>query len=125
MFKKLINDSRSEEWNITMYAIILAVLFIIVFTPIILIGINMYPELANTLTEEPSTELDKVLETIASTMSIFEFFIAGTILEFMRRKTSMKFKITDGRATKLLFYFCSEMTIYLLLMIVRGVIQCA
>ena len=51
MFKKLINDSRSEEWNITMYAIILVVLFIIVFTPIILIGINMYPELANTLTE--------------------------------------------------------------------------
>ena len=48
MFKKLINDSRSEEWNITMYAIILVVLFIIVFTPIILIGINMYPELANT-----------------------------------------------------------------------------
>ena len=46
MFKKLINDSRSEEWNITMYAIILVVLFIIVFTPIILIGINMYPELA-------------------------------------------------------------------------------
>ena len=125
MFKKLINDSRSEEWNITMYAIILVVLFIIVFTPIILIGINMYPELANTLTEEPSTELEKIVEIIASTMSIFEFFIAGTVLEFMRRKTSMKFNVTDGRATKLLFYFCSEMTIYLLLMIVRGVIQCA
>ena len=122
MFKKLINDSKSEEWNIIMYTLLLALIFFIVFTPIIILGVSMYPELSETLTAAPETEIDKARETISSTASIFEFIIAGTVLEFSRRKKSMKFKITDPQATKLLFYFCIEMTIYLILVIVGGVL---
>lgn len=122
MFKKLINDSRSEEWNIIMYTLLLALIFFIVFTPIIILGVSMHPELSETLTAAPETEIDKARETISSTASIFEFIISGTILEYLRRKKSMKFKITDPQATKLLFYFCVEMTVYVTLIIIGGLI---
>ena len=122
MFKKLINDSRSEEWNIMMYTLLLALIFFIVFTPIIILGATMYPELSETLTTAPETEIDKARETVSSTASIFEFIIAGTVLEFSRRKRSMKFKIIDPQATKLLFYFCGEMIVYIALIIIGGIL---
>lgn len=122
MFKKLINDERSEEWNIVMYSLILAALFFIVFTPIIIYGLSIYPELSETLTAVADTSNEKLQDAIYSTRSVIEFFIYGTILEFFRRKKSMKFKITDGKATKLLFYFFVEMFVFDILTVLGGLL---
>lgn len=122
MFKKLINDDKSEEWNIAMYAILLAALFFIVFTPIIIFGLTLNPELSETLTEVADTPNEEIRDMISSTKSIIEFFVGGTILEFLRRKKSMKFKITDDKATKFLVYFTLEMLVYNILSILGGVL---
>lgn len=122
MFKKLINDDRSEEWNIVMYAVIFTIAFLIILTPVVFIGLSAHPELAPTLTNAPSDANEKMLETIDSTKAIIEMLVYGTIAEFLRRKKSMNFKITDNKATKFLFYFCVEMSLYILFMILGGVI---
>ena len=122
MFKKLINDNRSVEWNITMYTLLLAALFFVVFTPIIIVGLTINPELSEVLTEVADTPNEEIYDMIYSTKSIIEFVVIGTILEFLRRKKSMKFKIVDEGATKFLLYFTIEMLVYNILSILGGVL---
>lgn len=122
MFKKIINDDRSEEWNILMFAIIYTITLIIVLTPIILIGLSLHPELSETLTEAPSTSVEKSIDTINQINSIIEAFVVGTVLEFIRRKRSKKFKISDPQATKFLFYFSAGLFLYSLMLFIGGVI---
>ena len=122
MFKKLINDTRSEEWNIVMFTIIIAVSMILILTPIVFIGLSLHPELSETLTKAPETSSEEMIETINSTKAVIEMFIYGTVAEFIRRKKSQKFKITDNSATKFLFYFTVELFIYNALSILGGIL---
>lgn len=121
MFRKLINDDRSIEWNILMFAIILLVVYLIIFTPIVLIGLSIHPELSSTLTEAPEG-MAKVADKFKQIASILEFFILGTVLEFFRRKKSENFKITDKKANKFLIYFCVQMLIYNICLTLGGVV---
>ena len=121
MFKKLINDDRSEEWNIIMYSVIFTILFLAILTPVVFIGLSMLPELAPTLTNATSNANEKMIESIGSMKAVVEMLVYGTIAEFLRRKKSMNFKITDDKATKFLFYFCVEMSLYIVFMILGGV----
>ena len=121
MFKKLINDEKSEEWNILMYTLISFAVYFIIFTPIVIFGMMQDPEGLEILMYQPETTAEKIVETCAQIRSILEFIILGIILEFNRRKKSLKFKISDDKATKFLVYFCATMLVYVVLQTV-GVI---
>lgn len=121
MFKKLINDEKSEEWNILMFTLITFAIYFLIFTPIVIFGMMQDPEGLEILMYQPETDAEKIVETCAQIRSVLEFVIWGIILEFNRRKNSMKFKISDEKATKFLIYFCITMLIYVVLQTV-GVI---
>ena len=121
MFKKLINDEKSEEWNILMFTLITFAIYFLIFTPIVIFGMMQDPEGLEILMYQPKTDAEKIVETCAQIRSVLEFVILGIILEFNRRKNSMKFKISDEKATKFLIYFCITMLIYVVLQTV-GVI---
>ena len=121
MFKKLINDEKSEEWNILMFTLITFAIYFLIFTPIVIFGMMQDPEGLEILMYQPETDAEKIVETCAQIRSVLEFVILGIILEFNRRKNSMKFKISDEKATKFLIYFCITMVIYVVLQTV-GVI---
>lgn len=121
MFKKLINDEKSEEWNILMFTLITFAIYFLIFTPIVIFGMMQDPEGLEILMYQPETDAEKIVETCAQIRSVLEFVILGIILEFNRRKNSMKFKISDEKATKFLIYFCITMLIYVVLQTV-GVI---
>lgn len=121
MFKKLINDEKSEEWNILMFTLITFAIYFLIFTPIVIFGMMQDPEGLEILMYQPETDAEKIVETCAQIRSVLEFVILGIILEFNRRKNSMKFRISDEKATKFLIYFCITMLIYVVLQTV-GVI---
>jgi len=102
-----------------MFAILYCVLFIVVLTPIIFIGIAKHPELMSTLIQGSDTQTGKVSGFILQIKSFLEFFLCGTVSEFIRRKHSTKFKMSSLIATKIMFYFCAEMIIYILLTIME------
>ena len=121
MFKKLINDEKSEEWNILMFTLITFAIYFLIFTPIVIFGMMQDPEGLEILMYQPETDAEKIVETCAQIRRVLEFVILGIILEFNRRKNSMKFRISDEKATKFLIYFCITMLIYVVLQTV-GVI---
>ena len=124
MFKKFINDNKSIEWNIFMYTVLYSLLFIIILTPIIIVGISLHPELASTLTESSSDSTEKAYSFILQIKTFTEFFIFGVISEFIRRKRSTKFTMSSLTATRILFYFCSGMLLYTFLRIGEVLVWC-
>ena len=104
-----------------MFTLITFAIYFLIFTPIVIFGMMQDPEGLEILMYQPETDAEKIVETCAQIRSVLEFVILGIILEFNRRKNSMKFKISDEKATKFLIYFCITMLIYVVLQTV-GVI---
>ena len=58
MFKKLINDEKSEEWNILMFTLITFAIYFLIFTPIVIFGMMQDPEGLEILMYQPKTDAE-------------------------------------------------------------------
>lgn len=105
--KRLINDENPIELNIIIFTFLYMLLFILIVTPIIIAILSIYsntnPELMSILFSKP-VGIDATREKINVIETVLQFLSFGIISEFIRRKKSEKFKLTDTKSKRFWIY---------------------
>lgn len=102
--KRLINDNNPTWLNILILTIVSMVIYLIVFSPIVIFTIINNPNIFSEAESNVYGTASEAYKTLDTIRTVLQFSQIGTFLEFIRKKKVQKFKFISCEANELYKY---------------------
>lgn len=111
--KKIISDDNPIFVNIWIFTLLSGFVFILVLTPTVLNALRHNPYVLEYATEAVYGTQTSVQKILVSIQSIIEMFYVGWLIEFIRRKRSVKFTFSSSIAKTFYLYIGIGLVLYI------------